>query len=570
MNLDVYTIAALVDEAMDTLVGGRIQDVLDTDAAGIGLEIYAHHRRQYLYLSADHQQPRVHLVGDRLRRGTERPTQLGLLMRRYVEGGVVTHASQPPWERIIQYDVEGPEGEVSIIVEPMERRSNILLVRDGVVLDCMRRVGRDENRFRVSLPNHPYQLPPPQQGKLDLFATTDDAFIHRWGANDDPRRKASQWLSALLLGISPLLAREILHRTGLPKDALAKDAPPEPILQEARALLGRLRQRDWQPGVAEEAGAALAYSVYPLTHLPGWQPTGSISEAMTRYYGAAVGAEAYDAAKEPVRQQLEEARTRLRAKLASLQNGLKDEAERDILQQSGELILAYQYTLKPGQAQLVAQYDPDGPPLTIALDPALTPLENAQRYFDRYNRAKRAQAGVPQLVEETERDLFYVAQLQIDLEQARNYPEIDDVAQALQERGWWQGGARARRGGARTGPMRLTKDGYLIWVGRNSLQNELVTFRHGNPQDLWLHARGVPGAHVVIRNDGRRIPDALIAQAAAVAAYYSASRAEQRAQVDVTRVKYVRKIKGAGPGMVTYRNEETLTVAPQSEEVLNG
>src|SRR5690554_6817673 len=121
MYLDVFTISALVDEFMDRLVGGRIQDSIDVDDTGIGLEIYANHRRQYLYMSADQSIPRIHIVPDKLRRGVTRPTQLGLLFRRFVEGGVITHVSQPSWERVIHLLVEGPEGEIEVIIEPMER-----------------------------------------------------------------------------------------------------------------------------------------------------------------------------------------------------------------------------------------------------------------------------------------------------------------------------------------------------------------------------------------------------------------------------------------------------------------
>jgi len=124
-------------------------------------------------------------------------------------------------------------------------------------------------------------------------------------------------------------------------------------------------------------------------------------------------------------------------------------------------------------------------------------------------------------------------------------------------------------GGGRSTSLRLTYDGYVIWVGRNSRQNEDVTFKKAKPQDMWLHAQGVPGAHVVIRDDGRRMTDSLIEKAAAIAAYYSRSRSEKHVMVDMTRVKYVKKIKGAGMGMVTYRNEKTITVIPQSEEILD-
>ncbi|MBZ0293370.1 MAG: NFACT family protein, partial [Anaerolineae bacterium] len=154
MYLDAFTISALVDEFLDVIVGGRVQDAIDVDETGIGLEIYANHQRRYLYMSADLQVPRLHLVEDKLRRGLSQPKMVGLLFRRYVEGGIVTHVSQPPWERVIQIDVEGPQGDVTIIVEPMERRSNILLVQEGVILDCMRRVGPEDNRYRLSLPAH--------------------------------------------------------------------------------------------------------------------------------------------------------------------------------------------------------------------------------------------------------------------------------------------------------------------------------------------------------------------------------------------------------------------------------
>ena len=570
MNFDVFTISALVDEFMDTLVGGRIQDVLDTDPMGIGWEVYANHRRQYVYMSADGQTPRIHRVSARLRRGTERPKQIGLLMRRYLEGGVITHVSQPKWERILQIDVDGPEGEVSVIIEPMERRSNILLVQEGIVLDCMRRVGADENRYRVSLPNHAYQLPPPMTGKLDPFVATENDFVQKWQSNDDPKRKGSQWLSSLVLGVSPLLAKESLFRADVDITALASQIEPQRLWQALQTLLVPLRKREWHTGNAYQYGQAVAFSSYPLTHLADWKASDSMSEALVAFYGAAVGVDAYNEAKKPIEEQIQEARGKLNGKLASLESGLKDQSERNYLQQSGELILAYQYNIKKGQTELKAEYEVDEPPLKIALDPSLTPLENAQRYFDKFNRAKRAQAGVPLLVDDTKLELSYLDQLAFDLEQAANYPEIEEVANALTERGLWQGAPRLKRSSGKTGPLKLTKDGYLIWVGRNSFQNEIVTFKNANPSDLWLHVRGVPGAHGVIRDDGRRIPDTLIANVAAIVAWYSASRAEQKVIVDVTRVKYVRKIKGAGAGMVTYRNEEIVTVSPTNEETLNG
>lgn len=567
MYLDAFTLSALVDEFMDVLVGGRIQDAIDVDETGLGLEIYASHRRRYLYLSADPQTPRVHLVPDKLRRGVQRPTNIGLLFRRYVEGGSVEHISQPPWERILMIDIDGPEGAVTIVVEPMERRSNLLLLQNGVILDCMRRVGPNENRYRVSLPQHPYVLPPPQTGKLDPTRAQVEDMLGLFAQVDDPKRKAFQVLTSGFLGISPLLGREVVYRAAGDSVVRANAVDSEAVFDALQTLVAPLASRDWQPGVVDDEGRIQAYSVYPVTHLDGWRETESLSEALSLYYGGAVGEDSYNAAKQPLREALSEAQAKLRAKLASLERSMTDDSEREVLRQSGELILAYQYGLQPRQTELRAAYDVDQPELIIALDPKLTPLENAQRYFERYNKAKRALDDVPGLIDDTRSEVDYLTQLQTDLELATNWPEIDEVQQALQVKGYWRGKPRPRMaGGNKSAPLRVvTQDGFVLWIGRNSRQNEQVTFDKGSPMDWWLHARDVAGAHVIIKNDGRPIPDTVFEQAAALAAYYSASRSEGSVIVDVTQRKHVRKIKGGGPGMVTYRNEETRTVVPRGE-----
>jgi predicted ribosome quality control (RQC) complex YloA/Tae2 family protein len=195
-------------------------------------------------------------------------------------------------------------------------------------------------------------------------------------------------------------------------------------------------------------------------------------------------------------------------------------------------------------------------------------MENAQRYFTRYNKAKRALDDVPGLISQTKTELQYLEQLESDLTLATNWSEIDDVRQALQSSGYWKGKKTKRiGGGGQSAPIRhVTKDGFVLWIGRNSRQNEIVTFKKASGQDFWLHARDVPGAHVIIKFDGRRISETLIEQAAAIAAYYSSRRNEGRVPVDVTRIKYVKKIKGGGQGMVTYRNETTVIVTPQDDK----
>ncbi|MCY3779885.1 MAG: NFACT RNA binding domain-containing protein [Chloroflexi bacterium] len=569
MSFDTFTISALVDELGATIAGGRVQDVIDVDANGIGLEIYADRARHYLYLSADSALPRAHLVARKLRRGMPKPSQLGLLLRRYVKGGKVVRVSQPPWERLLAIEFEGHEGAISLIAELMPRRANVLLVQAGVILDCLNRVGPEDNRYRLSLPNHDYVPPPPLKGQLDPARVTASDLAELLADAEKDSLQTRRLLPGKVLGMSPLMAKEIVFRAAGDALASVRDTDAESLYIAYQDLVAPMLKRNWQPGIGSSNGVPVAISVFPLRHLE-WQSCESISEAIDNFVVSVDGADAYKVAKQPVQAAIDEARAKLSAKLSSLRRSLRDDSELERLRQSGELILAYQYTIGGNQTELRAQYDSDAPELVIVLDPDRSPLENAQSYFRRYDKAKGALEAVPALIVQTRTELQYIEQLENDLLISSNWPEIDDVIQSLQSRGHWQGVHLKRLGGGgRQGPLRVvSRDGYVIFVGRNSRQNEAVTFKSANPQDIWLHARDVPGAHVVIRNDGRRIKDELIAEAAAVAAYYSKLREDSRIQVDYTRVKYVKAIKGAGPGMVTYRNESSVFVRPQDENIL--
>ncbi len=569
MNLDVFAISALVNELAATIVDGRVQDIIDVDELSVGLEIYARGMRRYLILSADAASPRAHLFSAKLRRGLPKPTQLGLLMRRYVRGGRLIRVRQPAWERAIAVTIDGREGAVSLIAELMPRRANLLLVQSGVILDCLNRVGPDRNRYRLSLPNHDYVPPPPLAGQLEPSRLTEADIAQLLASADKDSQLTRRLLPGRILGMSPLLAKEIVFRaTGDPRTS-ARDTDGAALYAAFCEVVAPLLRSEWQPGIGRENEVPVEVSVFPLRHLD-WQPCDSTSAAIETLMASFGSADAYEPAKRSVRVALDEVKAKLGAKLAALRRSKRDAAELERLRQSGELLLAYQYTIADGQRELRAQYDVDAPALHIKLDPERSPLDNARDYFRRYEKAKSALDAVPALIAETSRELDYIEQLEIDLRNASNWPEIDDVIQSLQSRGHWRGKPLQRLGGGgREGPLRVvSRDGYVIFVGRNSRQNDAVTFKGAKPQDVWLHARDVPGAHVVIRNDGRRIKAELIAEAAAVAAHYSKLRDDSRAQVDYTRVKYVKAIKGAGPGMVTYRNERSVTVRPQDESVL--
>lgn len=566
MGIDSFTTTALVDEFNALLSEGRIQDTLQIDEVSFGFEIYANQERRYLLLSADNEHPRAMIAPDKLRRGVEKTSTLGLLLRNRVEGMRLNSVEQPPWERIIIFNLSSADSEMQLIIEMIERRANIILVQDGVILECARRVSGKDNRYRVLLPKHDYIPPPPLTGKIEpdsLNAMLLDGIMRRY-----PDEKAWQALVKGVLGFSPVLAKEIVFRATHDLNTTAIDINPYQLNAALAAILPPLLRHQWQAGVGlNKAGAPEQLTVYPLTHLDEWQSAESVSAALNMYHGELSGAAVYEAAKFAVREQLDNAQNRVARKLGSLQKQLVGDSQVEHLRQSGELLLAYQYTMQKGQTLLEAQYDPEGEPLKIKVNPKLTPLENAQSYFARYDKAKKARAKVPKQIRQTQLEAAFLIQLDADLDLAENWDDIGEVQSTLQKVGYWRGQKTSTPQTGRAAPLKFTTpEGFLIWVGRNARQNEEVTFSKGSNEDLWLHARGIGGAHVIIKTNGRDVPDAVITQAASLAAYYSKNKNEAKVEVMVAERRYVLKPKHGNVGQVRVREElSSVLVKPAAE-----
>ena len=564
MYFDALTTAAVADECRQKVGGGRVQQVVQVGERTVGFEVYAHQKRLTLIASAHAQHSRACLSGVKPRRGVDTPSPLLLLLRKYVRGGRIVAVRHPPFERILHLEIEGAEGAVTLTVEAMGRHANVILVgADGVVMDALKRVGPHLSRVRPILPGDLYSPPPPQQ-KLDPADVTE-LRLRKMLADADAGRPVWRALVNGIRGVSPLLGREIVYRAvGTTQARVAEVERISPLLDAFQGLITRVWDHEWQPCVALEEGRAVAYAPYSLTHYAEWEAVDTISGAIDRYYAALTEADPYASARANVRAALDQARKRVAGKRRALEGQLIPQGEVDRLRCCGEMILAYAHSVGSGQEELRAQVDFDGPPLEIELDPDLTAVENAQAYFARYEKSKAAAAEIPGLLARADLERGYLDQLSVDLELASNRPEIDEVKSALAEAGYItvSRGPKAQRGQ----PLRIVSgDGMVIWVGRSARQNHEVTFRRATPDDLWLHAVDVPGAHVVVKSGGQPVPEEVLRRAASLAAYYSASREERDVLVAYTPRRYVRPIRHAGPGMVTYRNERTIRVSPEKE-----
>jgi predicted ribosome quality control (RQC) complex YloA/Tae2 family protein len=333
------------------------------------------------------------------------------------------------------------------------------------------------------------------------------------------------------------------------------------VLEHLLELLSLPATGQWQPTVALERGEVVAFAPYRLSHYPHHELRDNISEAMEMYYAGQAGRDAYAVQRQRVERIIESQRERqLRRREALLR--AQPAADRVAgLRQKGELLLAYASQVSPGQSELIVNLGEGEPSVHITLAPSKSAVENAQDYFRQYEKAKSAAVEVPRRLAEVDQELAYLDQLSTDVVLAVDQPGIAAVESALGQAGYLPKGKKPQP--PRTPPLRVVSDdGFVIWVGRNSGQNEELTFRLAQADDVWLHAQGVPGAHVVIRTEGRDVPNRTLREAAGLAAQHSAAREENSVRVDYTLRKNVRRPKGGRPGQATYRGQKTLVVRP--------
>lgn len=613
---DVLTIAAVADELSTTIGNGRIQRIGLIDSRTLGTEVYAAGQRHYLLASADDRFPRLRLASAMPSLDPALVTPFGLLLRKYVRGGIILGIDQPPLERIVKLSIakrhaplktgEGTimsgadhaaaaddhddddidiEDELSdvehtnirhitLFVELMGRHSNLILVDEtGLILESAKRVTSAMSRVRTVLPRHPY-TPPPPPDRLDP-RTINRADAERFLSALPPEAELARSFVSAYRGISPVMAREIVFRVTGDAGATAGSAgssAAEALAAETQALLAPLQSTIWQPRIYREheeegTGEVVAFAVTPMSHLAASYDdilVNSVSEAAALAEG--VGHRPSPMRHAQRRQRLLDAVATAREKstrrLAALAGEAARAAEVETLRMAGELIYAHLWEIESGQGELQADEQ------RVVLDPRLSANENAQAYFERYRKAQSAGHQLPLLEAESHLEIAYLDQLATLIAQAPGFAELEALAAEWAEQSAPEGSPRPRR---RTAPRRpkalVDAAGNSVYIGRSGPQNDLLTFDMAGPDDTWLHARGVGGAHVIVRwrNPSAGEDAVTLEAAAALAAWYSASRESGAVEVDIARRRHVRKIKGARPGMVTYRNERTIRVRPEPE-----
>lgn len=581
MHYDALTAAAVAEEWRRLLVGGRIDRIFQPDAWSLALLLRSQGQNHQVLLSLDPRVARAHLVtGRKLASGFDEPTPFVMLLRKHLESVRLQAVEPPPMERILHLQAaHSGDAAVTLVVELLGRQSNAVLVdAAGIVLGALRYVTSQMSRTRVVLPHRLYAPPPPAVGagsdRLDPRAVGGTELAAALA--DIPGRTLAERLPRAV-ALSPTAAREAVFRATGATDAEQADA--EALAAALRDLCKPLAAGGWAPSLAGRGGAAVAFAPYPLTHLAAGatvEAEASISRAVEAYFAPKEASERLEAQRLRLRGLVRAPLERAERRLAAIEEQLGQARRHLGARREGELLLAYQPELAAGQRAVVLEDYESGAPVAIAVDPARSAVANAQERFRVYNRAKRGIEALEPQQAALAIDAAFAHQVLGDVALCDTPPELARLEAELRGAGYFaerdmQAARRPKGKGPRKGerrpaaavePASMRLGGFEVLYGKTSLINDALTFRLAGRQDLWLHARNVPGAHVVIRSGGRPVPEEVLARAAAVAAYLSEARGEARAAVDYTTIGNVRRQPGGKPGLVYYVGERTLQVAP--------
>lgn len=564
MSYDGLVTRAVVKELNQALAGGRITKIYQPGEFELLLVIRSQGKNHKCLLSAHPAYPRVQLTRSSYENPKE-PPMFCRLVRKHLDGGIIESVDQIGLERIAHLHLRaknelGDFVSRKLVVEIMGRHSNIILVDPdtGTVLDGIRRVSHAMSQYRQIYPGASY-TEPPSQNKENPLEVTKERFIAGFDYNQG---RLDKQIVQRFTGISPLIAKEIIHRAGL--------GSRDQLWEAFSRLMEKAKNHEYAPAIMQ-TGKKTVFSVWPLSHMEETvYRTDSISQLLDHfYYGKAE--------RDRIRQQTSQLMRKLKnevdknkKKIKILQKELKQAEKADHYRILGELVTANLHQIKRGEktVEVINFYDPDAPALTIELDPTLSPAENAQRYFKKYNKLKASLKWNQEQIEKSRADIEYLESVLTQIENA-GLKDIEQIQEELAEEGWLKKTSRQNKPRKKEAPVpyeATASDGTPILIGKNNKQNDYLTHKLAASSHIWLHTKDIPGSHVVIR--ASQVRDETLLEAAMLAAYFSKARDSSQVPVDYTQIKHVKKPAGARPGFVTYDHQQTIYVTPEKEVIM--
>ena len=544
MSFDGFFLHHMTEELRRELLGGRIQKINQPFEQELVLQIRSNRKSHKLLLSAHSVFGRVQLTETTFENPAV-PNTFIMVMRKYLQGAVIEVIQQVENDRILEISVSnkneiGDSVAVTLVIEIMGKHSNIILLdkASGKIIEAIKHVGFSQNSYRTILPGSTY-VAPPQTGSLNPFTVGDEKLFEILHTEDlEPKR-----LQQIFQGLGRDTATELSGRLTADK------------LKTFRAFFAS----PTQPSLTEKSFSALLFS-------DSKTQMSTLSELLDTFYKDKAERDRVNQQASELIRRVENELEKNRKKLVKQEEELLATENAEEFRQKGELLTTFLHQVPNDQDQVELDNYYTGEKIIISLDKALTPNQNAQRYFKRYQKLKEAVKHLTSLIEETRATILYLESVETALAQA-SLTEIAEIREELIQTGFIRRRQREKIQKRQKPEKYLATDGQtIILVGRNNLQNDELTFKMAKKDELWFHAKDIPGSHVVITGN-LQPSDEVKTDAAELAAYFSKARLSNLVQVDMIETRKLNKPTGGKPGFVTYTGQKTLRVTPDEEKI---
>ena len=573
MAFDGLVIHNLRKELADSLIGGRINKIYQPEKDEIHLIIKNQRQSFRLLLCASASLPLIYLT-EKPKSNPMTAPNFCMLLRKYLMNGKILDVTQPGLERILILHIEHVDemGDLCVkklIIEIMGKHSNIIFVsQEDKIIDSIKHVSFQVSSVREVLPGREYILPP-NQDKLSVFDMTKEAFYEKCFSKNSALEKA---IYTSFQGISPVMARELIHQAGLDYSISAGsllEYEQEQLYKSLLTLREQLEQGTFTPTIVLHEGAAVEFASFPLSHYGNveYRTFESISSLLEEYYALKESSSRIRQKSSDLRKIITTALERNLKKHDLQYRQLEDTEKREKYKIYGELLHTYGYNLEQGATTLTCINYYDNQKITIPLDKDKTAMENASSYFNRYNKLKRTYEALTDLIVETKNQIDHLESILTSLDMATSETDLTEIKEELIEYGYMKrkGPKNGKKAKLEKGkPLHyISSDGFHMYVGKNNYQNEELTFKFANGKDMWFHAKGMAGSHVIVKLEmADELPDRTYEEAGRLAAYYSKGRQAPKVEIDYTERRNLKKPPKANPGFVIYHTNWSLNIEP--------
>jgi predicted ribosome quality control (RQC) complex YloA/Tae2 family protein len=568
MSFDGIITRAIVAELNANILGGKIEKIYQPESDELVFHIHSKSANFRLYVSCNSSHARVHFINENPINPFE-PLPFCMLLRKHIQGGRISKIIQKDSERIIEFSIEsynelGLSVNKRLIIEIMGKHSNIILIdiETNKIIDSIKRISIDVNRYRQILPGKIYEYPP-SQGKLTLEELTMEKLETLLSVDKSLMPKV---LLSSLQGISPAIANNLLDvaiQKGYAESNLSVG-----VYEAIAEIINNLNNQKITPVVyLEKSKSPMDFHIIKLESLAKELESiyfDTLSSAMEFYFANKNSSNRIKQKSVDLEKAIQNNLNKLYLKKQRLSEDLLDAKDSENYRLFGELLTASLHQIKLGESQAKVNNYYDNTEITIPLDKRLSPSKNAQQYFKKYGKSKTAVKEKTLQLEEVSLDIEYVESVASFLENAVSLNEIEAIRAELIASGYLRKRKTTTKPSKiKSGPYTYTtKDGFRVLVGRNNVENDILTFKTASPKDIWFHAKNIPGSHVILFLDAKAPKDQTILEAASLAALHSKAKDSENVPVDYTKVRYVKKPNGAKPGMVIFTGNKTVYVDP--------